>query len=427
MLGRSSRVAIVSDGLPPVGNGGIGTSHGNLMFALKRAGFECRGFTFQESGFRSDETVLRFGFSNWICRLTNALIKIIIVIFRRLGPLHTDIGTVSEASHAILGAFAGFLLQSNIQSFSPDLIVVPDKGAVSAFWSRKLKSKTLFVAHSNPLRFLDNPLIGYRSAADAKLAFKLEQMAVNNCLAVICPSHYMQGVFQSSYRFSGKSVVIPNIYAAIDPLRARHFNTSDILNRYKLSSDVPIIYIPAADNHNKGRQFIFEIVRRVAVEYKGKIAFFLSGHLGPELRKCLEYAPSNVSIIAPGSVKYEDNLELVRCAGICVSPTLIENFGMALLEAQAFGLPVVTFDIGGNRDIVVDRVTGFLRPFLDVDGIIADTLILLRDKELWRAMSTASKTRTETEFSGEAVVKMLNSFLTDIQSKKAGIKAQPEN
>ncbi len=421
MLERSSRVAIISDGLPPVGNGGIGTSHGNLMFALMRAGFSCRGFTFKEPGSGSDEMILRFGFSDGLYRLSNAVIKIIILILRRFGPLRTDLGAVSEASQALLGAFAGLYLQSKIRAYSPDLIVVPDKGAISAFWSKKLKSKTLFVSHSNPLRFLDNPLIGHRSAADAKLAFKLEQMALNNCLAVICPSNYMRNVFLGSYRFNGRSAIIPNICASIDPDTVGNFDRKEILNRYKLSVDVPIIYIPAADNHNKGRQFVFEIVRRIAIGYKGHICFFLSGYLGPELRACLEYLPPNASIIAPGSISYRENLDLVRCCRICVSPTLIESFGMALLEAQAFGLPVISFDVGGIRDVVDDQETGLLKPFLDVDGLISDTLTLLLDTERWKEMSTASRKRAETEFSGGKVVKMLLSFLTDIKSDVASI------
>ena len=45
-------------------------------------------------------------------------------------------------------------------------------------------------------------------------------------------------------------------------------------------------------------------------------------------------------------------------------PSRIENLPYVALEAQACSRPVVAFDVGGMRDAVVDRETGFLvQPF----------------------------------------------------------------
>jgi glycosyltransferase involved in cell wall biosynthesis len=43
-----------------------------------------------------------------------------------------------------------------------------------------------------------------------------------------------------------------------------------------------------------------------------------------------------------------------------VHPAIYEPFGLVLLEAMAAGLPVVSLDGGGNRDIMVDGKNGFL-------------------------------------------------------------------
>ena len=89
-----ARIAIVSDGLPPISNGGIGTSHGNLMVALLAAGYDCQGFTFHEYGAASDARVRRFGLPESCYRLVNRLIKLAIVIFRRLRLLKKDEGLI---------------------------------------------------------------------------------------------------------------------------------------------------------------------------------------------------------------------------------------------------------------------------------------------------------------------------------------------
>lgn len=49
---------------------------------------------------------------------------------------------------------------------------------------------------------------------------------------------------------------------------------------------------------------------------------------------------------------------------VCLSDTLIENFGLTALEAMSCGVPVVAVDWAGYRDTVVDGETGFLVPSL---------------------------------------------------------------
>jgi glycosyltransferase involved in cell wall biosynthesis len=47
----------------------------------------------------------------------------------------------------------------------------------------------------------------------------------------------------------------------------------------------------------------------------------------------------------------------------------VEEFGIAAVEAQAAGRPVVAMDAGGTRETVVDGETGVLVPSGDVDGL----------------------------------------------------------
>lgn len=49
-----------------------------------------------------------------------------------------------------------------------------------------------------------------------------------------------------------------------------------------------------------------------------------------------------------------------RAADVCVVPSRSESFGLVALEAAACATPVVTADVGGLRDNVVDHKTGLL-------------------------------------------------------------------
>jgi glycosyltransferase involved in cell wall biosynthesis len=63
----------------------------------------------------------------------------------------------------------------------------------------------------------------------------------------------------------------------------------------------------------------------------------------------------------------------------------------ALLEAAACGLPIVTTDVPGCRDVVTDGLNGLLVPVRNVP-ILADALeTLLSDARLRQQMGTAGR------------------------------------
>ena len=43
---------------------------------------------------------------------------------------------------------------------------------------------------------------------------------------------------------------------------------------------------------------------------------------------------------------------------------------MTLLEASYCGVPMVTFNVGGNADVVYHGKSGFLVPYLDLESLI---------------------------------------------------------
>ena len=71
-------------------------------------------------------------------------------------------------------------------------------------------------------------------------------------------------------------------------------------------------------------------------------------------------APLNERVIWMGLLDHDAIAERLAFADLFVWPACNEAFGMALLEAQASGLPVVAGAVGGVREIVVSEVTGLL-------------------------------------------------------------------
>jgi glycosyltransferase involved in cell wall biosynthesis len=90
-------------------------------------------------------------------------------------------------------------------------------------------------------------------------------------------------------------------------------------------------------------------------------------------------------------------IELYCAADIFVLPTLIETFGMVLVEAMAAGLPIVTTDAPGVRDVISDGVNGLKAPVGNSE-LIADMIYtLIKDPGLSGRLSENS-IRQSTDF-----------------------------
>ena len=77
--------------------------------------------------------------------------------------------------------------------------------------------------------------------------------------------------------------------------------------------------------------------------------------------------------------------------GVYVWPGCGEAYGLAYLEAQAAGLPVVAQHTAGVPEVVRDGQTGILSPAGDIAAFAAAIARLLTDDAERKAMGAASR------------------------------------
>ncbi|HZW23950.1 MAG TPA: glycosyltransferase family 4 protein [Gallionella sp.] len=93
-------------------------------------------------------------------------------------------------------------------------------------------------------------------------------------------------------------------------------------------------------------------------------------------------------------VPYNELPDYYRTADIFVYPSLHEGSALAIYEALASGLPVITTHNSGS--VVRNGVEGFIVPIRDVQALRDKILLLYRDKALREQMSVRARARAET-------------------------------
>ncbi|HLZ65806.1 MAG TPA: glycosyltransferase family 4 protein [Aliidongia sp.] len=101
-------------------------------------------------------------------------------------------------------------------------------------------------------------------------------------------------------------------------------------------------------------------------------------------------APLGRRVAWLGAVAPDRIAEPVAAADLMVWPALREAWGMALLEAEAAGLPVVAGRVGGVPSIVIEGETGLLAPDGDAGALADAVAALLDDPEQRRALGRAA-------------------------------------
>lgn len=100
----------------------------------------------------------------------------------------------------------------------------------------------------------------------------------------------------------------------------------------------------------------------------------------------------------------EQPASLYASLDIFVLPSCSEGFPLVNLEAMASGIPVVTTNVGGTAEAVLDGVNGFVVPPNDVEALSAALERLYRSGSLRRKMGQEGRRIFESWFSARTMV-----------------------
>ncbi|MFV0494966.1 glycosyltransferase family 4 protein [Mycobacterium sp.] len=104
-----------------------------------------------------------------------------------------------------------------------------------------------------------------------------------------------------------------------------------------------------------------------------------------------------------GHLDHDNLLAALHRADVAVLPSHYEPFGLTALEAAAAGTPLVTSNIGGLGEAVIDGVTGLSCPPRDPAGLAAAVCAVLDDPGAAQCRARAARARLTSEFDWRTV------------------------
>ena len=112
---------------------------------------------------------------------------------------------------------------------------------------------------------------------------------------------------------------------------------------------------------------------------------------------------------------FQQNIpELMASFDIFVLPSRSEGFGRVNLEAMAMGKPVISTNVGGIPEVVLDGVTGILVPPGNSKDLAHAIMRLLNDYELRESIGKQGRRRVEEHFTLQAHAQRIEEIYGEI-------------
>lgn len=169
----------------------------------------------------------------------------------------------------------------------------------------------------------------------------------------------------------------------------------------------------------KGIEYLLLAMTIILTKFPNtKLEIIGDGSQTNELKKITENLGISNSVRFLG--KFADVIPFYKRMDIFVLPSVLEGFGIVILEAMAMGIPVVATDVDGIKEVVLNGESGILVPPKNHEAIANAVNYLIENLQVRERLITAGKKRAGLFDVQDHLMKLdkLYTGLLRIQSKQ---------
>ncbi len=362
--------------------------------ALKKLGHDCKMFVHKK--YSDDTDVIEIPQTS-IERKLSSLFATDINFWNSNSILKSDEYKKAQIVHLhnIHGGFFNIKTLKKIAEEKPVVWTLHDMWAITGHnaWGYDDPTKT----HNSLIPKIDiNPKLKWNNRS---YLFNLKKKVYGEIKINIVPvSHWLERELEHSILKDQKITVIHN---GIDVTVFKKTNKSDAREKLGLPLDKKIIMFASnggKNNPQKGWSYAETVISNFSKD--PDILFLCVG--GSNYTDSMK----NIQYIDYVSNQYDMSL-YYSASDIFLFTSLAENFPLMILEAMACGTPVVSFDVGGVKEVLVHKENGYLVAYRDSQDLINGIEYILN-------LNTLSL----SELSQKSIEKIARNFTQEITAKK---------
>ncbi len=225
------------------------------------------------------------------------------------------------------------------------------------------------------------------------LEWKLLKKAINLSTVTIA----IDGTTESALKkyFPDKVLKIPN-----------PFDISQVEQFEKAEPQKEIMFLGWCVK-TKGIEELLEAWGRISANYPEWTLRIVGPCQDNYLKNLQELYPCK-NVIFDGEKEHDDAMALLNQASIFILPSYTEGFPNVILEAMAFGKPIIATDVGAISEILAEE-SGIVIPPQDTDSIVNALRQLLDDKQMRQKLADNGYERIRREYGIDTVFELYKS------------------
>ncbi|HIP13787.1 MAG TPA: glycosyltransferase [Arcobacter sp.] len=197
----------------------------------------------------------------------------------------------------------------------------------------------------------------------------------------------------------------------VDASLIANFDLKKKFSNVEKSEKIKILFL-ARLLREKGVFETVEAFRNLANKYT-HIELTIAGD-GKDLAELKEVVKDDENIIVAGYVEGQDKIDLFRDSHIYCFPTFYgEGLPTSILEAMAFGMPVITTNMGGLKEFFQDEKMGYFVGPKNVTELEKKLELLLLHKDKMIEVGTYNYAYANEKLLNTVVAKRIHSYMVN--------------
>ncbi len=192
---------------------------------------------------------------------------------------------------------------------------------------------------------------------------------------------------------------------------------SPIRQQYKIPEDSSVFaFVGALDRAHplKGVDRLIQAFKSVCQNNTARLMIIGGGDMTETYQKMASELDIDDKVIFTGKIPHKELGQYYAACDVLVLPSLLESFGIVLIEAGACGKPVIASNVSGMRSVVKDKLDGFLIKPGDQSELIEKMIYLAQNPTIREEMGKANYKKTIAQYSWPIVVEKLEGIYQQV-------------